>query len=156
MKIQISPNWWSCFATSFAIVLKMPVRNLFLEVGHDGSEIIFPDLPEPFGRRTIHPQELIDVCLGRGFALMMVEAIPSMSGNYEIQFKEGNISRLTRYMSMYTGVVCGVNQDLKPHAIAWDRKSFYDPIGKVTEKTEMAIDCFLALVPIRKEDGSIS
>ena len=58
------------------MVLDMPLADIFDEIGHDGSQIIWPDLPEPMCRRGFHPQELIDVCLARGYAATRIELSP--------------------------------------------------------------------------------
>ena len=60
MQLQKQPNKWSCLPTSFAIVLNCPVQEIFDYLGHDGSEIIWPENKDPFNRRAFHIQEMID------------------------------------------------------------------------------------------------
>ena len=64
MELQHRPEPWMCMPLAFAMALDMPVADLLAAIGHDGSEIVFPSLPEPLCRRCFHIQELIQVCLG--------------------------------------------------------------------------------------------
>jgi len=41
------------------MVLDIPVADLFGLVGHDGSEIAFPALPDPMARRGRHAGRVI-------------------------------------------------------------------------------------------------
>jgi hypothetical protein len=155
VKIQKAPNWWSCLPTAFAIALELPVRELIAEIGHDGSELIFPNQPEPYSRRAYHIQELIYPCLKRGYALMIVEAVPILTTEREpdyhpIMFSEGNNHRLMNIMAQFIGVVAGENQDGKSHAAAWDCNLCYDPNMDVPmSEMDFNIREFFALVPIK-------
>lgn len=152
MKLQASPNWWSCLPTAFAIALDTPVRQLFAEIGHDGSELVFPQLEEPYSRRAFSPQELIDPCLRRGYCPLLVEAVP-IYGDFEkgqlmeVSFPELYGDRLARYMLRFIGVLTG-EKDNNPHAVAWDRTSCYDPNGLIYSSKDFSIREFWALVPI--------
>src|SRR5262245_38829094 len=127
MNLQHSPNWWSCLPTAFAIALDVSVRELIAEIGHDGSDIIFPDQPEPYSRRSFHIQEFISPCLKRDYALLIVEAVPTIHPDYPIQFPEGNAFRIIELMKEYIGVLAGEHEGGKPHAMAWDKQHYYDP-----------------------------
>jgi hypothetical protein len=150
MNVQVSPNHWSCIPTSFAIILDMPVREVFEKVGHDGSEMIFEGKHEPYGRRSFHPQEFIDLCLERGYVFFPVEAMPLTAGPADLEyfpvpFKEGYGARLARFMSWFPGIVIGEHKGGIPHAMAWDMRQFYDPgSGKVFEDTDFNIREFFA------------
>jgi len=61
--LQRQPNGWSCLPTSFAMTLDVPVDKIISYMGHDGSEIYFPNRPDPFGRRAFHPQEIMPYAL---------------------------------------------------------------------------------------------
>ena len=39
-----------CLPASFAMVLDLPLGDIFAGIGHDGSAIKFPSLPEPSPR----------------------------------------------------------------------------------------------------------
>ena len=47
MELQQRPEPWMCMPLAFAMALDMPVADLLAAIGHDGSEIVFPNLPEP-------------------------------------------------------------------------------------------------------------
>lgn len=51
---------FSCLLDCFSYVTGVTPENLMLGLGHDGSEIIYPELPEPFCRRGFNVFELID------------------------------------------------------------------------------------------------
>ena len=76
MRLLRKPERWMCLPASFAMVLDLPLAAIFEEIGHDGSQIMRPDLPEPTCRRGFHPQELIHVCLSHGHAATRVELFP--------------------------------------------------------------------------------
>ena len=76
MELQQRPEPWMCMPLAFAMALDMPVADLLAAIGHDGSEIVFPSLPEPLCRRCFHVQELIQVALSRGLAVTPVELFP--------------------------------------------------------------------------------
>ena len=79
--LQLKPNQWSCSVTAFAMALRFPVQQLIEELGHDGSEIIFPDLPEPMCRRGFHAQELILAAWRHDFACTPLELFPQTRSN---------------------------------------------------------------------------
>ncbi len=53
------PNRWSCLPTAWSYVINWPTWAIIKAIGHDGSQIQWPNLPEPNCRRGFHPQELI-------------------------------------------------------------------------------------------------
>ena len=76
MRLLRKPERWMCLPASFAMVLGLPLSVIFDEIGHDGSQIVKPELPEPMCRRGFHPQELIHLCLNHGHAATRVELYP--------------------------------------------------------------------------------
>jgi len=58
------------------MALNIAVEDIFKELGHDGSLIMWSDLPEPMCRRGFHIQELIEIALRRGFAVTPFELSP--------------------------------------------------------------------------------
>lgn len=79
MKPQLKPNRWSCSVTAFAMAMDIPVKHLIQRIGHDGGEIIWPDLPEPTCRRGFHVQELIEQCHFDGLTCTPIELMPSIA-----------------------------------------------------------------------------
>lgn len=76
MLIQAKPNRWSCIATAFSVVLEIPAAKFFDTLGHDGSQIVHPELPDPISRRGIHIQECIYVAMQHGRSVTPVELLP--------------------------------------------------------------------------------
>lgn len=54
---------FSCLLDCFAFVLKVPPEKLSQVLNHDGSEILHPELPEPFSRRGFDIFELMDAAI---------------------------------------------------------------------------------------------
>jgi hypothetical protein len=131
MRLQIKPQRHLCLPTSFAMALDIPVAALLDEVGHDGSEIVFPDLPEPSCRRGFHVQELIDVALRRRFAVTPVELFPVLA-HTDTRHRTLRLDNWWRFESVLrnsrgvldgTGCHCG-------HAVAYDHGHIFDPDGR--------------------------
>lgn len=137
MKLQIKPNPWSCIGTAFAVVLDIPVADLFGIIGHDGSQIAFPALPDPIARRGFHIQECIAVCLKLGYAITPVELFPVIRGtppadqNVVVLFgddESANWQRFEQTIQSSTGILEGVGRR-SLHAVAYDRGTLFDPDG---------------------------
>ena len=47
MRLLRKPERWMCLPASFAMVLDLPLGDIFREIGHDGSQVVWPDLLEP-------------------------------------------------------------------------------------------------------------
>lgn len=122
MTPQNQPNRWSCLPTAFAIVCDVPVSVFIDMVGHDGSEIIWPELPEPFKRRSFNVQEMIDPCLNMGLAPIRIETYPHSYPRIDLEkgYKLDGRQRLTHYVGKYDGVMIGEFIRGKPHAAAWN------------------------------------
>jgi len=134
MLLQTTPNKWSCLPTSFAMVTNTPLEEIIKELGHDGSEILWPNLEEPFCYRSFHIQELISILFYSGilvveFQVWPVSApqFPNITNNI-IHFPEGNEQRIYDIMHQGKGVVKGEFRN-KPHAAAWDGNQIFDPGG---------------------------
>ncbi len=115
------------------MALDMPVADVIGEIGHDGSEIIRPGLPEPTCRRGFHPQELIHLCLNHGCAATRVELYPvlrSLPGSDEhlVVYADDNWVRFTRAIQQSRGVIEGVGRRCG-HAVAYERGRIFDPDG---------------------------
>lgn len=122
---QKQPNLFSCFPTAFAIILGIPVEQLFKEIGHDGSTIVDPSCPDPFNRRGFHSQELIRYARTHGFSVSSYEENPLL-GDLPIKTDipiDGNLA-----------VLGGLNFKANPHAVAWDGYRIIDPAGNHNSK----------------------
>ena len=126
MRIQKQPNGWSCFPTAFAMVLDMDVQDLIAVIGHDGSEILWPELEPPRCYRSWHYQEIVMACFELNFNVVHLQnkLISAPIPGETIHITEID---LNCYTDDYEGVV-GVTG----HAFAFSRGRFYDPaFGKM-------------------------
>jgi hypothetical protein len=62
-------NRWSCLPQAFAIALNLSLDEFIELIGHNGSAIMWPHLPEPLCRRGHTIQECIKVCLELGYSV---------------------------------------------------------------------------------------
>ena len=76
MELKAQRNRWSCLLTAMSMVLDVDEELLISELGHDGSAIIFENLPEPYCRRSFHIQEFVYLCYYRNIALIGIEPCP--------------------------------------------------------------------------------
>lgn len=156
MQRQIQPNKWSCLPTAFAIALNLPVEEIIASIGHDGSEIIFPDLKEPYCRRSFHIQELIDMCMLKQVAVIPIEkTLVSEAKDHQFTLTV-KCNRFTNYLTNYSGVLTGIGKITKqPHAVAWDTRHVFDPNGYVYSIDNFTVNMFLIIVNFNKTEKSI-
>jgi hypothetical protein len=120
---------------AFAMALDMPIADLLATIGHDGSEIVFPNLPEPLCRRCFHVQELIQVALARGFAVTPVELFPVLqpaeAGPQKVVlYSDNNWRRFAETVRASRGVIDGTGARYG-HVVAYDHGRIFDPKGSV-------------------------
>ncbi len=149
MKLQQQPNRWSCMPTALAMLLDRPVEMIINQIGHDGSDKIWPDKPEPNCYRGFNIQELIRVADSYGYALTPIYSEVIIDNTSQRDFRElgryireGDLRReeleelyqkleasiltqsnekaLTYYMSRGNGLLIGLGSSGSPHAVAWD------------------------------------
>lgn len=130
MLICESPNKWSCLPAAFSTCTGIPFSTLLEKIGHDGSEVVFPDLEEPDCRRGFVGQELTLALLDFGFVFGSFESQPigylDETHHYALQAAES----LPAIMSDSIGVIgCVIKTTGKLHSVAWDGTQCYDPIG---------------------------
>ena len=134
MKLQVKTERWQCAATAFAMVLNVPVAELIEQLGHDGREIVFPDLPEPACRRGHNIYELIQIAVNLGYAVTPIplRAAITPANDPQRQIVIGtdieNWSRFTRQLHASQGVIECFGPRLY-HLLAYDRGRIFDPDG---------------------------
>ena len=130
---------------AFAMALDMPVADLLAAIGHDGSEIIFPSLPDPLCRRCFHVQELIQVALARGLAVTPVELFPVLqpteAGPFHktVLYPDNNWRRFEKTIRASLGVIAGTGARLG-HTVAYDHGRIYDPRGPIYDYSRLACE----------------
>lgn len=143
MLLKLQPNRWSCLLTSFEMAL-----GTVIDVGHDGSEVIWKNLQEPYCRRGFHIQEMIDAAWRLGYCCVPVEPSPASQpipseSPFIIPF-----DREARFESYITGRIAVmegiVKNNQNRHAIAWDGNTIFDPSGNKLTFTNYQIEtCWL-------------
>ncbi len=145
LKVQRQPNEWSCLPTAFAIVLNIPVEEIIKDIGHGGSDIVFPDLEEPYCRRSFHIQELIDICLRRNIGVTAIEHEP-VSEAKGLLYKPPMYSRrMDYYLINHIGVLTGLSASGNSHAVAWSGEKIFDPNGSTYNIMSFSIDTFFLI-----------
>lgn len=133
MLIVEQPNIWSCLPAAFATATGIPLETLLEKIGHDGSEIMFPDLKDPLRRRAFHTQELVRVLFDLGWIVATFEfeslAIIDEQHIYTVKYPNKEIL-IKKILFNSFGVICAIVKSTgKHHAVAWDGKQCYDPTG---------------------------
>lgn len=132
MELIRQPNRWSCLGVSFAMALGIPYAKVTELVGHDGSEIIWPELPEPLRRRGFHIQEMIRVAWMRDYLVTPILAHFVVTPDTVHKLQVTQLDFAQKLLQNHSGVLTG--QGIKNnHAIAWDHKTqrIFDPNGLV-------------------------
>lgn len=148
MTLQLKPHRWMCLATSFAMALGIPVSRFCEIAGHDGSDIVFPDLPDPLCRRGFHIMEAIFVARRLAFAVTPVQLFPMISATPMAGVKpamdvivpynqpttgdsaENNWRYFQDLISMSTGVIECTTRQNRQHAVAFQFDHIFDPDGR--------------------------
>jgi len=140
MFLQTQPSQWSCVPTAFAMLFNMDAKDLIQEIGHDGSEVFWPELePTQLGKRAFHPQECIDIGIKHGIYIVSIHVLPytehfvTTIKPKAIWSEQFCLDRFTRYLQNFEGVMTGTTGFNMGHAVAWDRKLVYDPRGHLKE-----------------------
>lgn len=144
MELQQRSEPWMCMPLAFAMALDIPVADLLAAIGHDGGEIVFPNLPEPLCRRCFHIQELIQVALVRGFAVTPVELFPVLQPtdagpNKTILYQDSNWRRFAETIRKSRGVIDGTGER-HGHTVAYDHGRILDPKGSLYDYSRTACE----------------
>ena len=154
MRLIKQPSRWSCLAASWAMVLDVNIDNLFEEIGHDGSEILYPGVKEPDCRRSFHPSEFLLPALTRNLGIVQVELNPCWETPYgetdSVNHDEGNHRFLKNWMEQFDGVITGKTPMGLWHAVAWNKIKILDPANCYREEGYMDVHTFWAAVPIKE------
>lgn len=132
---QSSPNNWSCLPTAFAIVLGCPVEYVLELIGHDGSEKLWPALPEPFCRRSFHIQELIMVAWKMNYCVTPFSTECELQPRAMVNPKLFTVN-LKSLLVNNVGVITGLYKG-SPHAVAWKYPTIYNTNNQIETDTSV-------------------
>lgn len=133
MQLIRKPSEWSCILASFAMALRVSPQLLIRFIGHDGSEVVFPHLPEPMCRRGFHIQELVQLAWHLGYNVTPIEVMPVMASTDGKQTLvvgklEQRLEVANSLVSRNEGVITGKGRSCN-HAVAFSRGRVFDPDG---------------------------
>jgi len=145
MKLVRTINSWTCLpaavATHFLWGQMKPLRVVFHELGHDGSEIV-RDGEDPFCRRGFHPQEFYELCFRLGYCTTQIDLYPASQPNLKSEFctferilGEGCEQRFFRHLSNSFGWIYCRTRSGTGHALAYENATLGDPA------TGLIFDC---------------
>lgn len=127
------------------MVLQQPVEKVIKALGHDGSEILWPEYGDPYCRRGFHPQELIRYAYNLGKQVISFEAQPVSIGTYDIDKPfEVPIGGWNEILKMEIGVLVGTMCN-KQHAVVWDGERIVDTDGIFYPLRKMNAHTFFAV-----------
>lgn len=119
-----NPNGWSCLPCCFAMATDTTLKDITDFLGHDGSEVWFPEIQEPYCRRGFHTSEMFDYCLHIDYSAMMMPVLVRLKrqgADYHHDLYEDNGVRFANLIKH----PCII---LEPsHAVYWDGNKVYDP-----------------------------
>lgn len=124
------PNRWSCLPTAFAIAMDIPIQRMFDLIGHDGSEIVWPELPEPLRRRAFHITECIATAYRLGYSVTEFEIKPLLAPDDNHVLPIQIAFNFREYLCTRRGVAYGYPRGkMLRHAIAFGWNTAFDPNG---------------------------
>ena len=138
MKLQ-KQSGHHCLIYALAMALDIDANTILEMLGHDGTDIWWPEKTEPLNFRGVHIQECIDVATKMGHGLMPIEFCPMITPDMKVAPKqiwndtECNV-RFQNYLTGNIGVLIGERATPKGnfgHAVGWDGENIYDPIGQI-------------------------
>lgn len=151
MTVQTQPNVFTCLPTAFAMVLDIPVFEIISELGHDGSQIVDPDSPEPFNVQGWHPQELKLLCWKNGYSVTEFFSKTGIINPVTNKKRDCGKFDLRKVLWGNQGVCCTTK-----HAFAWDGLNLIDPDGgkkvELREQLDKLVKVYLIAKRRQRDD----
>ncbi len=120
------------------MALGITTEEFYLLAGHNGGEIVFPELTEPYRRRGFHVSEAVMVALRHCCTASPVELEPRIASNGDLdrtvavrysRVCNDNWAAFTTLIQSFQGVIeCRTYRGW--HAVAFDTGRIYDPDGR--------------------------
>ncbi len=110
-------NNWSCLPKSFAMCMGVSLERMCELMGHDGSDIVWPDQPEPLCRRAFHIQEILYAIHKLNYSAMPVQLNPTITNGYgpSLAIRDRFFREAKYKLAVHMGITdTGIN-----HAVAY-------------------------------------
>lgn len=106
------------------------------EIGHDGKEVIWPNLSEPYCFRSYHLQEFTYCCLRRGFTLTELQPILGLCPGFNESMYElpDQTETILQWMEGNPALILTGR-----HACAWDGYRVFDPKGYINDVNDYCL-----------------
>jgi hypothetical protein len=122
-------------------------EDIIKRLGHDGTEVAFPEQEGQKQLRGIHIQELIDVAYDLGIILLQVELFPTIAPNREsapkiIWDRSVCSRRFVGYLQSRDALIyCKRGSSSPEHMVAWNstEQKIYDPHGFIKPLADYVI-----------------
>jgi hypothetical protein len=151
MRHLFQPNKWSCLPTCLAMALDLELPDVFERIGHDGSEILWSDLPDPQRRRAFAYEEIIPICLDELVYPVLITKIAEykpLDTSVDVVHTIDHSGLIHRAMEKRDGILLGMPVGANNHhAVAWcaSEGKCYDPDGGCCKAEDFDIHHFVAM-----------
>lgn len=141
----------NCLIASAAMLLETDPVNLVKEIGHDGTEVWWPERAGASRMRSIHIREIIECVRTRRRGLMPIELYPVMAPDEDTEPKllwsmEEAVIRFEKSIRLTSGLLIGQTSYGLGHACAWDGDKVFDPRGYILDLKDFIIrECWLLI-----------
>lgn len=136
MRRVIQPNSWSCLASCAVMITGEELEALYLDVGHDGSELT-GESPYRDGRRGFRLTEVARYLAGRGFLV-----------GGPARFLSPFIPAAEVYACPALLIVKGPNWPAMTHAVVWTGEVVLDPCASAPDTAPLSAYAVLQWWPI--------
>lgn len=145
MKLRRGKHTNNCLVASLAMLLDKPYEEL---ESKEGWTIVWPSLPPPNCFRGFHVEELQYDLLSYGLCLVPYYPGISYDPNGLTAIEIDLQLKYDKVMSIFDGLIIGLDAQGSPHAVAWDHKEqlIYDPRGYTASRESIQSECFYACV----------
>jgi hypothetical protein len=128
MRVQRQPNMHTCMITSLAMCMNVDVEQLIEEVGHDGSELLWPQNIGPTAYRGYHIDELSVLAMIHGYSCTGVTRNLCLGHNEVDCINVDPFFDFDRLIQGRTGLLLDDS-----HCVAWSGSQIYDPSKGIYE-----------------------
>lgn len=130
------------------MLLKVLPKEIFEFLGHDGSEILWPEFEDPQRRRGFHIQEIVEFALTKHIMFLPIEPLPALCPTDDWPLDKAYVverkTPFEDYIVRRPGLLLGTHEGRR-HAVAWDRHKIHDPMGRRYGIEEFVIHVFYAM-----------